>query len=133
MLFAMRGDREMSIITRCYGMSENKDKQEEANWETGKGDDRVPEPSYERSVCNGDGNAVVVEEMSGVAFVEPAGDLGRDGASVRLWKRASFRGYVNDPACRNGILRNLRIGSAVGIAFGILFSVRQRRRKRSPG
>jgi hypothetical protein len=122
----------MGAITRCYGASENRDNQEEANWEPGKGYDRVPGPSYEHSVCNGDGNAVVVEEVSGVAFVEPAGNLGRDGASVRFWKRASFRDYVNDPACRNGILRNLRIGSAVGIAFGILFSVRQRRRKRSP-
>jgi len=121
----------MGVITRRSGMSENKDNKEE-NWEPGTGYDRVPGPSDEHLVCNGDGNAVVVEEVSGVPFVEPAGDLGRDGASVRLWKRASFRGYVNDLACWNGILRNLRIGSAVGIAFGILFSVRQRRRRRSP-
>jgi len=116
------------LVNGCYGMSENKDNKE-ANWEPGTGYDRVPGPSYEHLVCNGDGDAAVVEEVSGV---EPVGDLGRDGASVRLWKRASFHGYVNDSACWNGILRNLRIGSAVGIAFGILFSVRQRRRKRSP-
>jgi len=120
----------MSSGARFAEILNNKDKQEVANWKFDKGDDIVSEPSYEFSVCNGDGSAVVAKEMSGVAFVEPAGDLGRDGASVRLWKRASFRGYVNDPAYRNGILRSLRIGSAVGIAFGILFSVRQRRRKR---
>ena len=114
-----------------YGMPETEDKQGDATREINEGDNRASEPGYEHSICKKDGNAVVVKEMSGVTFVESTTDFGRDGTSATMGKRDSPSYRVSEEVRRVRIWQNVYIGGLIGIAFGFIFSLQRRDRRRS--
>jgi len=121
----------MSNVPHIYGTPEPEDKQGEATRETQVGDNRDLGKSYKHELQLDEGKVVVVEETSGVAFAEIAGDICRAESpktGIDLDKTGNSYGVQTRWL---GESRNVATGVAVGVASWLLANFLRRTLVRS--